>query len=559
MTLKRKILGLVIIPILLVVLSIMAVVYSNLSAKQEKDIQQLREQMLEEKRSQLQSYVEIALTSLDPLTQGNRQHSTETKEHAADILRAMRFGANKNGYIFAYEMDGTVLVLGPKPELEGKNLIDLTDSNGSKVVARLLNAAKKGGDFVDYPWPKPSTKADAPKLSYATKVPAFNWMIGTGFYIDDIDEALADIQARSHSEMISIVTTIAIVGVLLTLAAIAVSTLLLNKAIKPLRDTAAALADISQGEGDLTRRLEVTTTDEVGQVASGFNQFVDKIQALITDISHGITALSQSVAEMNTVTSHTHSNVDRQRNETGLAAAAVHEMAAAAQEVAQNAANAADAAQQADSESNVGLDTVNQTIAAINDLSGEVNHAADVISSLQTNAEQIGNVVNVINDIADQTNLLALNAAIEAARAGEQGRGFSVVADEVRTLANRTQQSTDEIRSMIESLQQGSQQAVKVMQNSQEKSQNTVEQAAQASHSLNTIAESVGTITQMNTQIASAAEEQTSVAEEISQNVQQVSDIAEDSANSAEALSTTATELSALEKRLADVVNQFKI
>lgn len=559
MTLKRKMLGLVIIPMILVVLAIMAVVYSSLSAKEAHDIQQLREQMLEEKRLQLHNYVDIALTSLEPLTKGQQQYSDDTQQQAADILRSMRFGAGKNGYIFAYDMNGTVLVLGPKPELEGKNLIDLKDSNGSRVVERLINAAKKGGDFVDYPWPKPSTKEDAPKLSYATKVPAFNWVIGTGFYIDDIDAAIAEIHTESVDRMLSIVFTIAVIGVLLTIAAIVVSTLLLNKAIQPLRATAVALTDISQGEGDLTRRLAVTTQDEVGDVANGFNQFADKIQAMIIDISHGVTALTHSVTEMNTVTSHTHSNVERQRNETGQAAAAVHEMAAAAQEVAQNAANAADAAQQADSESNSGLDTVNQTIAAINDLSGEVNNAAEVISSLQSNAEQIGNVVSVINDIADQTNLLALNAAIEAARAGEQGRGFSVVADEVRTLANRTQQSTDEIRAMIESLQQGSQQAVKAMQNSQEKSQNTIERAAQASHSLNTIADSVGTITQMNTQIASAAEEQTSVAEEISQNVQQISDIAEDSANSAEGLSSTAAELSQLERQLSNVVNQFKI
>ncbi|MGY8873170.1 MAG: methyl-accepting chemotaxis protein, partial [Pseudomonadales bacterium] len=235
------------------------------------------------------------------------------------------------------------------------------------------------------------------------------------------------------------------------------------------------------------------------------------------------------------------------------------EMAAAAQEVAGNAVGAASAAQEADNETLSGQKIVEDTIVAIQALSDDVNKASDVIGQLDVDADKIGTVVNVIKEIAGQTNLLALNAAIEAARAGEYGRGFSVVADEVRTLANRTQQSTQEIQSMIERLQAGAREAVGVMDTSKAQSVATVERAAQASGSLTTITGSVSTITQMNTQIASAAEEQTAVADEISQNVQQVADIAEHSANNADALSSTTKEMSALEQRLMRIVNQFKV
>ena len=384
-------------------------------------------------------------------------------------------------------------------------------------------------------------------------------MLGTGFYIDDIDDVVATTQQRIDTKMARTQLFIAGTGGVLLIFFVLVALYIAGKVIQPLRDTAEALIDISQGEGDLTRRLTVVSKDEVGQVSQGFNDFADKIQRLVVDLKGGIHDLSKSTSQMNAVVSKTHSDVQKQRHETAQAAAAVHEMAAAAQEVAGNAVGAASAAQEADNESISGQRIVEETIGAIQALSNDVNKASDVIGQLDLDADKIGTVVNVIKEIAGQTNLLALNAAIEAARAGDYGRGFSVVADEVRTLANRTQQSTQEIQSMIERLQAGAREAVGVMSTSKAQSIATIERAAQASLSLSVITGSVSTITQMNTQIASAAEEQTAVADEISKNVQQVADIAEHSAQNADALSDTTQEMSALERRLMKIVSQFKV
>lgn len=559
-TLKQKILLLTIAPILITVLLVMWFVQARLTILGEQEVENIRTSMYTLKKETLQSNIEVAKSSALPLIkQATGSDDIAIKKAVADQLRSITFGDSGDGYVFAFEYSGINVVLRPKQANEGKNLMNLADPNGKQFIKELMEKARNGGGFVSYMWNKPSKNAEVTKLSYAVSIPELNWMIGTGFYIDDIDDAVAETQQKVREEIANSMMVIAGLGIGLAGLSILFSLFIANKVTRPLRQTALALLDISKGDGDLTRRLEVQSNDEVGQVSQGFNEFADKIQVLVTDLKGGIQDLCESISKMNRVVDETHNNVEQQRHETAQAAAAVHEMAAAAQQVAGNASNAATAAQNADSEANIGKNTVEGTISAISSLSGEIDQASEVIDVLRSDAEEIGNVVNVITSIADQTNLLALNAAIEAARAGEFGRGFSVVADEVRTLANRTQQSTDEIRGMIESLQTGAQKAVKVMDTSKSQSTDTVNRAAQASESLNTITHSVGTITEMNTQIASAAEEQTSVAEEISRNVQQVSDIAEFSASSAEELSKTSTELSQLEQRLSSIVGQFKV
>lgn len=329
--------------------------------------------------------------------------------------------------------------------------------------------------------------------------------------------------------------------------------------VSPLQTALDAMADIVGGEGDLTRRLDDSTKDEIGRLANGFNMFASVVHHIIKEVIGYTEQLTHSAERLTVITDETSRGADRQQAQTDEVVAAVNELAATGQEVARNTSEAAAAAQHAEDASAEGRSVVGQTIDAIESLAEEVGRAGEVIHQLESDSEAIGGVLDVIRGIAEQTNLLALNAAIEAARAGEQGRGFAVVADEVRTLASRTQQSTAEIQTMIERLQTGSRAAVKVMDTSKERATSTVEQAVQAGASLQAISEAVTVINEMNLQIATAAEEQNAVAENINQSVVNISGITEQTAAGAQQTASASNELNELAEHLSSMVQQFKV
>ena len=315
----------------------------------------------------------------------------------------------------------------------------------------------------------------------------------------------------------------------------------------------------AMAKGDLTKKISISGKDEYAWMCweytcarKGFTEVVQSIQANASQLAAAAETLSS-------VTEQTSQGVTRQQSETQQVATAMNEMSATVQEVAKNAANAATAAQEADTQAKNGHQVVNETVATINALANEVKSTSEVIERLKGDSLGIGAVLDVIRDIAEQTNLLALNAAIEAARAGEQGRGFAVVADEVRTLASRTQQSTQEINEMIERLQSGANMAVEVMEQGTAKAEATVDQAAKAGEALDTITQVVDNIKAMNMQIASAADEQSSTAEEINRNVVNISQIADETSNGAQQTDNASDELARLASDLQEKVSRFQV
>ncbi|MCF7202402.1 methyl-accepting chemotaxis protein [Pseudomonas sp. JM10B5a] len=310
---------------------------------------------------------------------------------------------------------------------------------------------------------------------------------------------------------------------------------------------------------DLSRSVAVGAHDEIGAMGQAFNRMIGKFRGsleAVATVTHQLTDVSDRVSH---VAEKTLGAVIEQRSETDMVASAMNEMSATVQEVARNANQTATASNGADHESRAGVRVAGEALDGIDTLIKDIEKAAEVVRQLESDSASIDNVVGVIKGIAEQTNLLALNAAIEAARAGEQGRGFAVVADEVRTLASRTQKSTEEIQHMIEQLQQGVGNAVQAMVAAQARARSGSECVARAAQSLGAIAGEVGTINEMNTQIATAAEQQSAVAEEINRNITTISRIADTTSADATQTSQISEELVQLAAELNRLVGQFRL
>ncbi|MCG7983145.1 MAG: methyl-accepting chemotaxis protein [Candidatus Thiodiazotropha lotti] len=315
----------------------------------------------------------------------------------------------------------------------------------------------------------------------------------------------------------------------------------------------------SMADGDLTVQCELKSQDELGQIIKAFNQMGLKFRNVITELKESTIQLASAAEETSVITGETSERIQQQQLETEQVVTAMNEMTMTVQDVAQNAGVADAAAQDADEKANEGINVAATALLATKDLADEVQQAADVIQKLETESENIGTVLDVIRGIAEQTNLLALNAAIEAARAGEQGRGFAVVADEVRTLAGRTQQSTQEIQGMIERLQQGAKEAASAMNQGQDKAKHSLTQVKSADSALNQINQAVVRIKEMNAQIATAAEEQGTVAEEINRNIVAINNLSTESAQGAEETAHASTEQAQLAVRLDKLASKFKV
>lgn len=313
----------------------------------------------------------------------------------------------------------------------------------------------------------------------------------------------------------------------------------------------------AMAEGDLTRRAHLQGRDEFAWMAWEYSCARKKVAEIIGGAVHGASQLAVAARQLDVVTSQSKDATRRQSDELEQIAAAMQQMASTVEDVAGHAHHAAEAAVQADGESRRGLEVVKASQATIDELAAEVTTTAELIGSVKTNSLNIGTVLDVIRGIAEQTNLLALNAAIEAARAGEQGRGFAVVADEVRSLASRTQQSTQEIQDMIERLQIGANQASEAMEHGRQRAEATVQQASEAAESLAAIVEVVNNIRAMNVQIADVAEEQRSTSSSINASIENISQIAAETSQSSARIAASSDDLTVLANRLEGAVGKF--
>ena len=331
------------------------------------------------------------------------------------------------------------------------------------------------------------------------------------------------------------------------------------KVTKPLAEMRSAMAEIARGDGDLTKRLEVKSNDEIGALAVEFNTFTDKLRDLLKDTALSTKAVSDAADHLRDVSHATSQEINQERSQVDNVSTAVTQMAATVDEISQNAAQSSTAATKADELVQSGSAQIQEAMTEIRALADSIQEGVDVVSGLSKESDNIGAVVDVINSIAEQTNLLALNAAIEAARAGEQGRGFAVVADEVRSLASRTQESTTDIGRMVERLQSMAEQTDQVMQAGKLRSESGVEKTEKVVVTLQDITESIGQVHEQSTHIALATEQQTEVAQDINESLVAITSLSDRTSQHAEELAVEATQLSAVSTDLKELVGQFRI
>ncbi|CAH8237290.1 putative methyl-accepting chemotaxis protein [Vibrio aestuarianus] len=334
---------------------------------------------------------------------------------------------------------------------------------------------------------------------------------------------------------------------------------LANSIANPIKQIAQRFTDLGKGDGDLSQRIEVKGNDEIAQLSTGFNGFIEKIHQSMKEVastSHALQSAAESVSEKS---NRTHNNSQEQRDQTIQVVAAINQMGATISEIASNAATAAETANQASGNTDEGRAVVNKAKDAISRLAADIENTGKVVEQLASTTQDIGSILDVIRDISDQTNLLALNAAIEAARAGEQGRGFAVVADEVRNLASRTASSTEEIQKMINQLQNDAKDAVTAMASGKVVTQEGVSASDEAVNVLVNISDRIHDISDRNTQVATATEEQSTVVHTINQNIEEINSINEVTTSTAEELAEASQELRDLSGRLDKMVGSFKL
>ena len=452
----------------------------------------------------------------------------------SELISNFRFG--ERGEVYLINADGRVKV---HPRAEHNDRTDLSTLTGSEAARQLLGGARDAVRF---------ERDGETFLAIAQPLESLGWVL-----VSEVPEAEIFAEARRT------LWTISLIGACIALFFLGLVVWLARGLVKPIRQVTQALVEIGGGGGDLTRRLDESRADELGDLARGFNRFIASLRVLIGDVLTTSQQLRTAVGQVAQVVDNTATRAGRQHEMTDMVATAVHEMGLTVQEIARNASNAAQASQGARSEAMQARTVVGESIAHIERMSGEIGHAAESVTDLAQQVASIDKVLAVIRSISEQTNLLPLNAAIEAARAGEMGRGFAVVADEVRTLASRTQTSTDEIQQMIQGLKNGAQTAVNSMHAGQAATGTGVQASQRTGQSLSAITEQVEAISDMNTQVAAATEEQSSVTEEITHNVQGIADLAQATARDVQACRSDCQALSQLAEDLGRQMGSFRL
>lgn len=554
---KSKILTLVIVPIVLVAVFISAAVIFEMKSEASKEVELAREDLIIAKEGELKGIVDVAKTSIEAILASHADNPEEAKTLAVAMLDNIAFG--DGGYVFAYDYDGTAVSSRTNKAVVGTNLMDKQDVDGVYFIKELIDAAKNGGGFVKYTWKKPPANNDAPKLSYAAGIDQINLMIGAGFYIDDIDETVAEIERAASDRIKRTAIFILILSIVVVGISVGATLYFVSKITKGIVVAAEVLREISSGEGDLTKKLPVTSKDEVGQLSQYFNLFIEKLKDIVVTVQANAHSVASGSTELAAATEELSVTMGDQSSQVTGVASATEEMSASSSLIMDNLDSSVQLAEETSRNTLDGSKMLQKAVGEIQQIKTRVDELGRTIKNLADSSQEINAILNVISDIADQTNLLALNAAIEAARAGEHGRGFAVVADEVRKLAERTQSATGEINTIISNLQKESSRASEDMGTALTQVDSGVKTMMTTATFFDKIVGSVNQMTEMNGVIGSSIKEQVQAIENINDNTQTISAGIEESSNALAEISKTVSDLERQSEELMVIMGQFKV
>ncbi|WP_085919408.1 methyl-accepting chemotaxis protein [Halomonas sp. CSM-2] len=525
--LQTKVLILVLLPLFLVTVALVGFKAYTMTQYARDTLAEQRDQLIEERRRAVRDIVQMARTAIEPIYEDAGVNDEEAKQRVAEIVRSMRF--EDNNYIFIYDYDGNNIVTAPAPEREGTNMIDAQTPDGTYLIREIIDVAQSGGGFYSYVWEYPGTDEFQPKHSYVDRLEKWDWLIGAGVYVTDVDEAMTELEATKAAELRQGIIFAALLGLVVFIVVALVAYIFVRRTVGPIKRTAAAMSDIAQGRGDLTRRLAVESNDEIGELAVQFNAFVERMQDTLRDVRHSTSSVYDSAGEISR-------SSEELSTRTEQAAANLQETSASMEEITSTVNHSADNAQQANK-------LVQSTAEVAHQGEQSMEQVERTMQDINASASRISDIITMIDSIAFQTNILALNASVEAARAGEHGRGFAVVAEEVRTLASRSSDASKEIRTLIDASVQHTDSGAKLVRD--------------AGATMREIVESVAKVTDVIGEISAGAKEQSSGIGQINTAVAEMDTMTQQNAAMVQQSTTAAADMRRHAEHLNQLINSF--